>query len=91
MAKTALGLLMTLFSLRFRSQNIIKKVSGQKFVYKFVGQPDSSLCEGPRSDEEVLRRDGANPSSQAKAPGAPPSACPSKGLAQVRPLRSFRV
>lgn len=80
---------MIFFSLRFRSQNIIKKVSGQKFVYKFVSQPDPSLCEGPRSDEEVLRRDGTNPNSQSKAPGALPSACPAKGLAQVRRFTLF--
>uniref|UniRef100_H3C404 ETS transcription factor ELK1 n=1 Tax=Tetraodon nigroviridis TaxID=99883 RepID=H3C404_TETNG len=66
----------------YYDKNIIKKVSGQKFVYKFVSQPDPSLPEGARSDEEALRRDGANPSDQSKSPGAVPSACPAKTLAQ---------
>lgn len=60
-------------------QNIIKKVSGQKFVYKFVSQPDPSVAEGARSDEEVPRRDATNPNGGALA-----SACPSKSLSQVR-------
>lgn len=64
-------------------QNIIKKVSGQKFVYKFVSQPDPSLPDGGRGDEEALRRDGANPSGQPKGLGVMTPACPSKSLAQV--------
>lgn len=75
----------------FRSQNIIKKVSGQKFVYKFVSQPEASVSEGARSDEEVLRREGADPGGRAKAPGALASACPSKSLAQVRPFAHVRL
>lgn len=59
-------------------------------MYKFVSQPDPSLSEGARSDEEVLRRDGTNPNSQSKGLGAVPSACPSKGLAQVRHFTHFR-
>ncbi|XP_056896213.1 ETS domain-containing protein Elk-1 isoform X1 [Takifugu flavidus] len=66
----------------YYDKNIIKKVSGQKFVYKFVSQPDPSVAEGARSDEEVLRRDGANPNGQPKSQGALTSACPSKSLAQ---------
>lgn len=75
----------------FCFQNIIKKVSGQKFVYKFVSQPDPSVAEGARSDEEVLRRDGANPNSQSKSQGALTSACPTKSLAQVRYFSHFIV
>lgn len=70
--------------LRFCFQNIIKKVSGQKFVYKFVSQPDLAVAEGARSEEESLRRDGANPTSLSKTVGALTSACPTKSLAQVR-------
>lgn len=65
-------------------QNIIKKVSGQKFVYKFVSQPDPPAAEGARGEEEALRRDATNPNGQAKPPGASASACPSKSSAQVR-------
>lgn len=75
----------------FCFQNIIKKVSGQKFVYKFVSQPDPSVAEGARSDEEVLRREGANPNSQSKSQGALTSACPTKSLAQVGYFSRFIV
>lgn len=64
-------------------QNIIKKVSGQKFVYKFVSQPDPSLPEGVRNGEESQRRDSTDPNSQLKGLGGVPSSCPSKGLPQV--------
>ncbi len=64
-------------------QNIIKKVSGQKFVYKFVSQPDPSLPDGVRNGEEGQRRDSADPNSQSKGLGGVASACPSKGLPQV--------
>jgi len=64
-------------------QNIIKKVSGQKFVYKFVSQPDPSLPDGVRSTEEGQRRDPADPNSQLKGLGGVASTCPPKGLPQV--------
>lgn len=65
------------------SQNIIKKVSGQKFVYKFVSQPDPSLPDGIRNGDEGQRRDNTDPNSQSKGLGGMPSTCPSKGLPQV--------
>lgn len=64
-------------------QNIIKKVSGQKFVYKFVSQPDPSLPDGVRNGEEGQRRDAADPNSQSKGLVGVTSTCPSKGLPQV--------
>lgn len=66
----------------YYDKNIIKKVSGQKFVYKFVSQPDPSLPEGVRSGDEAQRRDSVDPSSQSKGLGGVASACPSKGLPQ---------
>ncbi|XP_045912318.1 ETS domain-containing protein Elk-1 isoform X1 [Micropterus dolomieu] len=66
----------------YYDKNIIKKVSGQKFVYKFVGQPDPSLPEGPRNGEEGQRRDNADPNGQSKGQGGVASTCPSKGLPQ---------
>lgn len=74
----------------FFFQNIIKKVSGQKFVYKFVSQPDPSLPEGARSGDEGLRRDSADPNGQSKGLGGVASTCPSKGLPQVHFLFIFR-
>lgn len=59
-------------------------MSGQKFVYKFVSQPDPSLPEGVRNGEEGQRRDSADPNSQSKGLGGVTSSCPSKGLPQVR-------
>lgn len=64
-------------------QNIIKKVSGQKFVYKFVSQADPSLAEVVRSGEEGQRRDNIDPNSQSKGLGVPTSTCPSKALPEV--------
>nr|XP_046251641.1 ETS domain-containing protein Elk-1 isoform X2 [Scatophagus argus] len=66
----------------YYDKNIIKKVSGQKFVYKFVSQPDPSLPEGGRGGEEGQRRDGAEPNGQSKGLGGGGSPCPSKGLPQ---------
>lgn len=63
----------------FLLQNIIKKVSGQKFVYKFVSQPDPSLPDGMRSLEDGQRKDISDPSSL----GAMASTCQSKGVPQV--------
>ncbi|XP_040921722.1 ETS domain-containing protein Elk-3 [Toxotes jaculatrix] len=66
----------------YYDKNIIKKVSGQKFVYKFVSQPDPSLPEGVRNGEEGQRRDSVDPNSQSKRIGGVTSTCPSKGLPQ---------
>ncbi|XP_027131426.1 ETS domain-containing protein Elk-1 isoform X1 [Larimichthys crocea] len=65
----------------YYDKNIIKKVSGQKFVYKFVSQPDPSVPEGVRNGDEAQRRDG-DPNSQSKGLGGLTSNCPSKGLPQ---------
>ncbi|XP_029974755.1 ETS domain-containing protein Elk-1 isoform X2 [Salarias fasciatus] len=67
----------------YYDKNIIKKVSGQKFVYKFVSQPDASLPDGVRSAaEDGLRRDIADANSQTKGLVGGASTCPSKGLPQ---------
>ncbi|XP_029283594.1 ETS domain-containing protein Elk-3, partial [Cottoperca gobio] len=66
----------------YYDKNIIKKVSGQKFVYKFVSQPDPSLPEGLRNGEEGQRLDTTDPNSQSKGLGGVTSTCPSKGLPQ---------
>ncbi|KAG7280862.1 hypothetical protein CRUP_010844 [Coryphaenoides rupestris] len=68
------------FKLLDAEENIIKKVSGQKFVYKFVGQPDNLLLEVLRGGEE--RRDNLDSNSQTKSPGGGATSCPSKGLMQ---------
>ncbi|XP_069572626.1 ETS domain-containing protein Elk-1 [Brachyistius frenatus] len=68
----------------YYDKNIIKKVSGQKFVYKFVSQPDPSLPDGVRGVDEGQRRDVVDPNGQSKCLGGVASACPSKGL----PLRT---
>ncbi|KAK2850928.1 hypothetical protein Q5P01_007204 [Channa striata] len=69
----------------YYDKNIIKKVSGQKFVYKFVSQADPSLAEGVRNGEDGQRRDNLDPNSQSKGIGAISSTCPSKGLPQRSP------
>ncbi|XP_076596664.1 ETS domain-containing protein Elk-1 [Chaetodon auriga] len=66
----------------YYDKNIIKKVSGQKFVYKFVSQPDPSLPEGVRNGEEGQRRENADQNGQSKGLGGVTSSCPSKGLPQ---------
>ncbi|XP_026223921.1 ETS domain-containing protein Elk-1 isoform X2 [Anabas testudineus] len=72
----------------YYDKNIIKKVSGQKFVYKFVSQADPSLAEGVRNAEEGQRRESIDPNSQSKGPGGVTSTCPSKGLPQRSPPSS---
>ncbi|CAL8369878.1 unnamed protein product [Lota lota] len=64
----------------YYDKNIIKKVSGQKFVYKFVGQPDNLLLEVLQGGDE--RRDNSDPNSQSKSPGGGANSCLSKGLMQ---------
>nr|XP_020470629.1 ETS domain-containing protein Elk-1 isoform X2 [Monopterus albus] len=65
----------------YYDKNIIKKVSGQKFVYKFVSQADPSLPEGVRNGEEGQRRD-LDPNSQSKGLGGMSPTCTSKGVPQ---------
>ncbi|XP_056131029.1 ETS domain-containing protein Elk-1 [Lampris incognitus] len=66
----------------YYDKNIIKKVSGQKFVYKFVCHPDASLPDGQRNGEEGQGRDNTDPNSQSKGLGGGAATCPSKGLPQ---------
>ncbi|XP_028307980.1 ETS domain-containing protein Elk-1-like [Gouania willdenowi] len=66
----------------YYDKNIIKKVSGQKFVYRFVSQPDASLPDGQRSYDDAQRRDLTDSNSQSKGLGVLTSNCPTKGLTQ---------
>lgn len=66
----------------YYDKNIIKKVSGQKFVYKFVSQPDPSLPEGVRNGDESQRRDNTDLNGQSRVLGGVSSNCQSKGLPQ---------
>ncbi|KAF6739816.1 ETS domain-containing protein Elk-1 [Oryzias melastigma] len=66
----------------YYDKNIIKKVSGQKFVYKFVSQPDPSQPDGLRCSDINQGRDAVDPGSQLKGPGGGAPPCPSKGLPQ---------
>ncbi|XP_043992972.1 ETS domain-containing protein Elk-1 [Gambusia affinis] len=66
----------------YYDKNIIKKVSGQKFVYKFVSQPDPAAPDGPRGAEEVPKKDACDPIGQLKGVGGVASVCQSKGSAQ---------
>ncbi|GAA6071444.1 ETS domain-containing protein Elk-1 [Tachysurus ichikawai] len=56
----------------YYDKNIIKKVSGQKFVYKFVTFPDPNSVDGHRSPEDAQRLIGGEKteaSVQSKAAG----------------------
>ncbi|KAM8829417.1 ETS domain-containing protein Elk-1 isoform 1-T1 [Synchiropus picturatus] len=66
----------------YYDKNIVKKVSGQKFVYKFVSQPDPALADGTRSGDEGQKRDSLDSSSQSKVPTGVGATCPSKSSAQ---------
>ncbi|XP_037335647.1 ETS domain-containing protein Elk-3 [Pungitius pungitius] len=66
----------------YYDKNIIKKVSGQKFVYKFVSQPDPAMHDGIRNVDQGQRMDTADPISQSKCPGGVASPYTSKGLPQ---------
>ncbi|XP_068588213.1 ETS domain-containing protein Elk-1 [Cebidichthys violaceus] len=66
----------------YYDKNIIKKVSGQKFVYKFVSQPDPSLPDGIRNGDEGQSSDTADHNCQSKGPGGVASPCLSKSLPQ---------
>lgn len=71
-------------------QNIIKKVSGQKFVYKFVTFPDPNSADGLRSPEDAQRLIGgekAEASVQSKAAGGTSAAVASLSKS-LQPQRS---
>ncbi|CAN2389215.1 cellular response to testosterone stimulus [Pristimantis euphronides] len=51
----------------YYDKNIIKKVSGQKFVYKFVCYPDPSSGEHSKEDDKC--RDSVNELTQTPKPG----------------------
>ncbi|XP_077437889.1 ETS domain-containing protein Elk-1 [Vanacampus margaritifer] len=59
----------------YYDKNIIKKVSGQKFVYRFVSQPDPCLPDGTHNPEDSQRRENPDANSQSKS-------CPSKNVTQ---------
>ncbi|KAJ0064441.1 hypothetical protein NL108_006492, partial [Boleophthalmus pectinirostris] len=61
--------------------NIIKKVSGQKFVYKFVSQIDPSTTDLSRSNIEE-KRDTVDCNGQLKGLVGGTITCQSKGLPQ---------
>ncbi|KAL4646292.1 ETS domain-containing protein Elk-1 isoform X1 [Arapaima gigas] len=69
----------------YYDKNIIKKVSGQKFVYKFVTYPDPATMEGARVMEESQRREGAvDTLPLPKVPGGGSSPCLAKSLQTQR-------
>ncbi|XP_033826035.1 ETS domain-containing protein Elk-1 [Periophthalmus magnuspinnatus] len=65
----------------YYDKNIIKKVSGQKFVYKFVSQIDPSTTDPSRSNIEE-KRDSADCNGQSKGLVGGMATCQSKGLPQ---------
>lgn len=65
----------------YYDKNIIKKVSGQKFVYKFVSQIDPSSSDAPRTNLEE-KQDNADPNGQSKGIVGGLAGCQSKGLPQ---------
>ncbi|XP_077080164.1 ETS domain-containing protein Elk-1 [Siphateles boraxobius] len=63
----------------YYDKNIIKKVSGQKFVYKFVTYPDPNSADGLRGPEDSQRATAGEklePSLQTKPLGAANSTSP---------------
>ncbi|XP_023691612.2 ETS domain-containing protein Elk-1 isoform X2 [Paramormyrops kingsleyae] len=69
----------------YYDKNIIKKVSGQKFVYKFVTYPDPTAAEGLRVGEESQRRESQTDAvGLPKAPGGNAPPCLSKSLQAQR-------
>lgn len=73
----------------YYDKNIIKKVSGQKFVYKFVSQVDPSLNDASRTNVEE-KQDNTDPNAASKGlVGGTTTTCQSKGLpprASVPPI-----
>lgn len=65
----------------YYDKNIIKKVSGQKFVYKFVSQIDPSANDAARIKVEE-KQDNADPISLSKGLVGGMATCQSKGLPQ---------
>ncbi|KAK6303878.1 hypothetical protein J4Q44_G00263320 [Coregonus suidteri] len=68
----------------YYDKNIIKKVSGQKFVYKFVAHPDPSAVDCVRGGEDAQQQDNLDAAGQTKSPGGGSSNCPSKNLQTQR-------
>ncbi|XP_076860170.1 ETS domain-containing protein Elk-1 isoform X2 [Brachyhypopomus gauderio] len=71
----------------YYDKNIIKKVSGQKFVYKFVTFPDPNSADGLRGPEEAQRPgsgEKADVSIQPKPAGGVGASCLSKSLQTQR-------
>lgn len=65
----------------YYDKNIIKKVSGQKFVYKFVSQIDPTTNDPSRTNVEE-KQDSADPNGQSKSLVGGMATCQSKGLPQ---------
>ncbi|XP_072305520.1 ETS domain-containing protein Elk-1 [Eucyclogobius newberryi] len=72
----------------YYDKNIIKKVSGQKFVYKFVSQIDPSAIDLSRSNMEE-NRDNADSNGQSKGLVSGTITCQSKGLLQRSSVPPF--
>ncbi|KAK3540048.1 hypothetical protein QTP70_023812, partial [Hemibagrus guttatus] len=75
----------------YYDKNIIKKVSGQKFVYKFVTFPDPNSADSLRSPEDTQRLIGGEKteaSVQSKAAGGPGAAVASLSKSLQQPQRS---
>ncbi|XP_035593962.1 ETS domain-containing protein Elk-1 isoform X1 [Oncorhynchus keta] len=68
----------------YYDKNIIKKVSGQKFVYKFVAHPDPSSVDCVRGGEDSQQQENLDAAGQTKSPGGGSSNCPSKNLQMQR-------
>ncbi|XP_034151809.1 ETS domain-containing protein Elk-1 isoform X2 [Esox lucius] len=64
----------------YYDKNIIKKVSGQKFVYKFVAHPDPLAVDGVRGGEDGQQHENADTAGQTRSPGGGSSNCSSKNL-----------
>ncbi|XP_067096443.1 ETS domain-containing protein Elk-1 [Osmerus mordax] len=69
----------------YYDKNIIKKVNGQKFVYKFVTYPDPSAAgEGLPAGEDGLQRENGDMANQSQLPVGGASTCQSTGLQAQR-------
>ncbi|XP_063064789.1 ETS domain-containing protein Elk-1 isoform X2 [Engraulis encrasicolus] len=71
----------------YYDKNIIKKVSGQKFVYKFVNSPDPSSAEGARGPEEP-GREGMSPDATLQSKPTTPGGVILTGAASPGGLSS---
>ncbi|KAL1021638.1 hypothetical protein UPYG_G00015940 [Umbra pygmaea] len=59
----------------YYDKNIIKKVSGQKFVYKFVAHPDPLAVDSVRGSEEAPHQEDTDAAGQTSSPGGGSSNC----------------